>query len=238
MDASDIPTTAARPAPDAASDNDAHHGVERVDVAAVGSTAYRKLYKKRDPIYPKAAHGAFRRAKWAIMGVLLAIYYATPWIRWDRGAGRPDQAVLIDFEGRRFWFGPIELWPQEVYYITGLLILAALGLFLFTALFGRVRCGYACPQTVWTDLFLFVERRIEGDRAAQMLLARQSWTPAKIAKKAAKHGAWLAIAAATGGAWVFYFGDAPTLARQIFAGAASPGVYGRSEEHTSELQSR
>jgi cytochrome c oxidase accessory protein FixG len=201
-------------------------GIEHDDVAAVGSVAYRKLYKKREPIYPKAAHGAFRRAKWAIMGALLAIYYATPWLRWDRGPGRPDQAVLVDFEGRRFWFGPIELWPQEVYYITGLLILAALGLFLFTSLFGRVWCGYACPQTVWTDLYLFVERRIEGDRAAQIRLARQGWTADKIGKKALKHTIWLVIASVTGGAWVFYFGDAPTLTREIFTGAASPAIYG------------
>ncbi|MBU6372104.1 MAG: cytochrome c oxidase accessory protein CcoG [Alphaproteobacteria bacterium] len=202
------------------------HDVERADVEAVGSVAYRKLYKKREPIYPKAAQGVFRRAKWAILGVLLVIYYATPWIRWDRGPGRPDQAVLVDFAGRRFWFGPIELWPQEIYYITGLLILAALGLFLFTSLFGRVWCGYACPQTVWTDLYLWVERRIEGDRAAQIRLAKQGWTLDKIGKKAVKHAAWLAIAAATGGAWVFYFGDAPTLVREIFTGAASPTTYG------------
>ncbi|NDC58481.1 MAG: cytochrome c oxidase accessory protein CcoG [Alphaproteobacteria bacterium] len=216
------------PAPPTGADHDGHaaHGVERADVAAVGSVAYRKLYKKREPIYPKTAQGPFRRAKWAIVFALLGIYYVTPWIRWDRGPGRPDQAVLVDFEGRRFWFGPIELWPQEVYYVTGLLILAALSLFLFTSLFGRVWCGYACPQTVWTDLYLFVERRIEGDRAAQIRLAKQGWTPSKIGKKALKHAAWIAIAAATGGAWVFYFGDAPSLARGIFSGSASPVIYG------------
>ena len=213
------------PALTSAQPEHAAHGVERVDVEAVGSVAYRKLYKKREPIYPKVIVGSFRRAKWAIMGVLLAIYYVTPWIRWDRGPGRPDQAVLVDFEGRRFWFGPIELWPQEVYYITGLLILAALALFLFTALFGRVWCGYACPQTVWTDLYLFVERRIEGDRAAQMRLAKQGWTLDKLGKKLAKHAIWLVIAAGTGGAWVFYFADAPTLTREIFTGQASMAIY-------------
>jgi cytochrome c oxidase accessory protein FixG len=191
----------------------------------VNSPAARKLYKKRQPIYPKAVHGAFRRLKWAIMVVLLGVYYATPWIRWDRGPGRPDQAVLVDFAGRRFYFGPLELWPQEIYYITGLLILSALSLFLFTALFGRVWCGYACPQTVWTDLYLFVERRIEGDRNAQLRLAKSSWTFDKIAKKLTKHALWIAIAAATGGAWVFYFGDAPTLFREIFTGTASATVY-------------
>jgi cytochrome c oxidase accessory protein FixG len=194
-------------------------------VEAVNSAAARKLYKKRQPIYPKAVHGVFRRAKWAFMIVLLGIYYSVPWIRWDRGVGRPDQAVLVDFGAGRFYFGPLELWPQEIYYITGLLILSALALFLFTALFGRVWCGYACPQTVWTDLFLFVERRIEGDRNAQLRLAKAPWSASKITKKATKHALWLLIAAATGGAWVFYFSDAPTLFAQVFTGSASITIY-------------
>ena len=194
-------------------------------VEAVNSAAARKLYAKRQPIYPKAVHGTFRRLKWAMLVVLLGIYYATPWLRWDRGVGRPDQAVLVDFAGKRFYFGPLELWPQEIYYVTGLLILSALGLFLFTALFGRVWCGYACPQTVWTDLYLFVERRIEGDRNAQLRLAKGPWNADKIRKKLTKHALWIAIAAATGGAWVFYFGDAPSLFREIFTGTASPTIY-------------
>lgn len=202
------------------------HGAPTEAVEAVGSVAYRKLYKKREPIYPKAVQGRFRQIKWAMLWVLLGVYYVVPWIRWDRGAGRVDQFAMVDFEGRRFYFGPLELWPQETAYITGVLILASLGLFLFTALFGRVWCGYACPQTVWTDLFLWVERRIEGDRSAQIRLAKAPWSTSKLAKKLSKHAIWLAIAAATGGAWVFYFGDAPTLAAEIFTGQASPMIYG------------
>ena len=194
-------------------------------VVAVNSAAARKLYAKRVPIYPKAVRGVYRRLKWAMLIVLLGIYYVTPWIRWDRGQGRPDQAVLVDFGATRFYFGPLELWPQEIYYVTGLLILSALALFLFTALLGRVWCGYACPQTVWTDLYLFVERRIEGDRNAQIRLAAAPWSTSKIGKKLAKHAIWLLIAAATGGAWIFYFGDAPTLLRDIFTGQASATVY-------------
>ncbi|NWG53032.1 MAG: cytochrome c oxidase accessory protein CcoG [Hydrogenophilaceae bacterium] len=197
----------------------------RIDVEAVNTPAARKLYKKRVQIYPKLVHGRFRAIKWAAMTVLLGIYYLTPWIRWDRPGAAPDQAVLVDFEGRRFYFFFIELWPQEVYYITGLLILAALGLFLVTALFGRVWCGYACPQTVWTDLYIHVERLIEGDRSARIRLDKAPWTLGKAARKLAKHGLWLLIAAATGGAWVFYFGDAPTLFREIFTGQASPTIY-------------
>lgn len=194
-------------------------------VRAVNSKAARALYKKREQIYPKLAHGFFRNVKWAAMVALLAIYYITPWIRWDRGVGRPDQAVLIDFEGRRFFFFFIELWPQEVYYIVGLLVLAAFGIFLSSALFGRVWCGYACPQTVWTDLYIYVERWIEGDRNERMRLAKAPLSLSKVRKKTAKHALWLLIAAATGGAWIFYFGDAPTLFGQIFTGQASASVY-------------
>jgi cytochrome c oxidase accessory protein FixG len=201
------------------------HEAMRIDVEAVNSKAARALYKKRTPIYPKIGGGKFRTLKWGAMIVLLAIYYLTPWIRWDRGAGAPDQAVLVDFEGRRFYFFFIELWPQEVYYITGLLIVAAVGIFLSSALFGRVWCGYACPQTVWTDLYIHVERWIEGDRNARMRLDKAPLSFDKARKKIAKHLLWIAIAALTGGAWVFYFGDAPTLLREIFAGQASPEIY-------------
>lgn len=196
-----------------------------VDARAVNSKQARQLYKKREQIYPKLAHGAFRNLKWAAMIVLLGIYYITPWLRWDRGIGRPDQGVLIDFEGRRFYFFFIELWPQEVYYITGLLVLAAFGIFLSSALFGRVWCGYACPQTVWTDLYIYVERAIEGDRNARMRLDKAPMSLAKAMKKTSKHAVWLLIAAATGGAWVFYFADAPTLFTALFTGQASVTAY-------------
>lgn len=196
-----------------------------IEARAVNSKEWRALYKRREQIYPKLAHGVFRNLKWAAMIVLLGIYYLTPWIRWDRGVGHPDQAVLIDFEGRRFYFFFIELWPQEVYYITGLLILASLAIFLSSALFGRVWCGYACPQTVWTDLYIYVERLVEGDRNQRMRLDKATMSLEKARKKITKHALWILIAAATGGAWVFYFGDAPTLFREIFTGTASVSAY-------------
>ncbi len=199
--------------------------VETVDVKGAGWRERSPLYAARPRIHPKLAHGTFRRLKWAVMGVTLAIYYLTPWIRWDRGTGAPGQAVLIDFPARKFYFFFIEIWPQEVYYVTGLLILAALTLFLTTSLAGRVWCGYTCPQTVWTDLFLVVERWIEGDRNARIRLDRQPWGAAKIARKAAKHAVWLLIALGTGGAWVFYFADAPTLAGQLLAFDAPMAAY-------------
>lgn len=206
-------------------DTTARDGEHVIDARAVNSKEARQLYKKREQIYPKLAQGFYRNLKWAAMIVLLGIYYITPWLRWDRGEGRVDQAVLVDFAGRRFYFFFIELWPQEVYNITGLLILAAFGIFLSSALFGRVWCGYACPQTVWTDLYIYVERAIEGDRNARMRLDKAPWSLAKAAKKISKHLVWILIAAATGGAWVFYFADAPTLFREIFTGTADPAAY-------------
>ncbi|HEX4569993.1 MAG TPA: 4Fe-4S binding protein, partial [Dongiaceae bacterium] len=143
-------------------------GVDQFDVRPVNKRSTQALYKKREKIHPKRAKGFFRRLKWIVMAVTLTIYYLTPWLRWDRGPGAPDQAVLIDFPERRFYFFFIEIWPQEVYYLTGLLIMAGIGLFLMTSIAGRVWCGYACPQTVWTDLFLVVERAVEGDRNARI----------------------------------------------------------------------
>lgn len=138
-----------------------------------------------------------------------------PWLRWDRGSDAPNQAVLIDLNHTRAYFFDIEIWPQEVYFITGILILAAVGLFFVTSMFGRVWCGYACPQTVWTDLFVWVERLIQGDRNARKKLDESPWTFDKIRKKGLTHLIWLAIGLCTGGAWVFYFNDAPTLLDQI-----------------------
>ena len=204
---------------------EAAEGVARSDAQASNSAANRKLYKSRVPIYPKEVGGLYRNLKWAMMAVTLTIYYLTPWIRWDRGPSLPNQAVLVDFAHERFYFFFIEIWPQEVVYITGLLILSAVALFLVNALFGRLWCGYSCPQTVWTDLFIWVETRIEGDRSARIRLAAAPWTAGKVAKRVTKHAIWLLFAVATGGAWVFYYNDAPTLLNQLIHGGASVSVY-------------
>ena len=174
-----------------------------------------QLFAKKARVYPKRVWGTFRKLKWVSMVVLLGIYYLAPFLRWDRGAHAPDQAILIDMPARRAYFFFIEIWPQEVYYLTGILILAAVALFFVTSLFGRVWCGYACPQTVWTDLFVWVERIVQGDRVKRMRLAEASWGFEKIWKMALTHSLWLVIGLLTGGAWVFYFNDAPTLLEQI-----------------------
>lgn len=193
---------------------------ERVDLTPVDSEdiSLWHLFEARKPVYQAKVKGTFRRIKWVVMAVLLGIYYLLPWVRWERGPGAPDQAILVDTINRKFYFFFIELWPQEVFYFTGLLLLAALGLFFATSLLGRVWCGYACPQTVWTDLFLTVERFFEGDRAAQMKLAKAPWGLDKLQRKVSKHVVWLLIGLATGGAWVFYFQDAPTLWRDMLNG--------------------
>ena len=180
-------------------------------VGSAPDTDPPNLFAAREPIFPRRVSGFFRSLKWWIMAVTLGIYYLTPWIRWDRGPALPDQAVLIDLAGRRFYFFWIEIWPHEFYFVAGLLIMAGLGLFLFTSALGRVWCGYTCPQTVWTDLFILVERWVEGDRNARIKLLRQKYDFRKLRLRLTKWTLWLLIAIATGGAWVFYFADAPTL---------------------------
>ena len=178
------------------------------------------LYAPRRKIYPQSVTGFFRRIKWAVLIATLGVYYLLPFVRWDRGPNAPHQAVLIDFPNRRFYFFPIEIWPQEVYYLTGLLILAALTLFLMNAVAGRLWCGYLCPQTVWTDLFFAIERFVEGDRRDHMQRDARRWTAATWARKGVKHGLWLLVAWWTGGAWVLYFADAPTLVKDLATGQA------------------
>jgi cytochrome c oxidase accessory protein FixG len=173
------------------------------------------LYAPRKKIYPQAVHGRFRRIKWTILALTLAIYYLLPFVRWDRGPDQPSQAVLVDLPHRRFYFFFIELWPQEVYYFTGLLILAAMVLFLMNAVAGRVWCGYLCPQTVWTDLFDAVERLVEGDRRERMMSDQRPMTFTHLRRLVTKHALWLLIAWWTGGAWVLYFADAPTLMKEL-----------------------
>jgi len=184
-----------------------------------------RLYAAREPVFPRRVAGSFRTLKWWIMAATLGIYYLTPWIRWDRGPALPDQAVLVDLAGRRFYFFMIEIWPHEFYFVAGLLIMAGLGLFLFTSALGRVWCGYACPQTVWTDLFITVERWIEGDRNARVRLWKQDWDGRKLRLRLLKWSLWLVIAVATGGAWVFYFADAPTLLADLVTLRAHPVAY-------------
>ncbi len=183
-----------------------------------------KYFAKQEKIYPKHVGGRYRKIKWAMMILTLGIYYTVPFLRWDRGPHAPNQAILIDLEhARGYWFW-IEIWPQEVYILTGVLILAAIGLFCVTSIFGRVWCGYVCPQTVWTDLFVWVERLVQGDRNARQKLSKGRWTFDKIRKIFTTHFIWLLIGWVTAGSFVLYFNDAPTLVRSFFALDVSPTI--------------
>lgn len=183
------------------------------------------LFAASRKVYPQSVSGPFRRAKWLILVLCLGVYYLLPFLRWDRGPYLPNQAVLADIANNRFYFFFIEIWPQEVYYFTGLLILAAFVLFLMNAVAGRVWCGYLCPQTVWTDLFLAVERFFEGDRRERMRRDAEPWSVDTLWRKTAKHAVWLIIAWWTGGAWVLYFADAPTLVRELATFTAPLSAY-------------
>ncbi|MDX1948902.1 MAG: cytochrome c oxidase accessory protein CcoG [Rickettsiales bacterium] len=174
-------------------------------------------FEKKKKIYPQRVWGRYRKIKWVITIIALIVYYFAPWLRWERGPHAPDQAILIDMANRRGYFFMFEIWPQEVYILTGILIVAALGLFFVTSMFGRVWCGYFCFQTIWTDFFIWVERIVQGNRNDRMALDKQKLFQdgkinfKKIWKKTLTHIIWLLIGLMTGGAWVFYFNDAPTL---------------------------
>ncbi len=180
--------------------------------AAAGESLEQSLYEVRRKIYPRAVHGAFARWRWALVFATQIVFYGTAWLQWN---GR--QAVLFDLAGRKFSLFGLVLWPQDIVYLTVVLVLSALALFLFTAIAGRLWCGYACPQTVYTEIFLWIERKIEGEHMARAKLDRAAAGPRKVALKAAKHGAWIALSLWTGFTFVGYF----TPIRELAVGVAS-----------------
>ena len=192
---------------------------------ATKPTGEELLYAETIKIQPRKVKGTFRSFKWYAMILLLAVWHIAPFIRWDRGPDAPDQAILIDLAGHRAYFFFIEIWPQEVYYLTGILMMAAIALFLMSAAAGRIWCGFLCWQTVYTDLFVAVERWVIGDRNVRIALDRGPWTSKKIVKFAAVQVLWLLISAACGIGFALYFGDAVTLLPKILTGAADSGIY-------------
>ncbi|MEM7524225.1 MAG: 4Fe-4S dicluster domain-containing protein [Pseudomonadota bacterium] len=177
------------------------------------------------PVYPQSVKGPIRTRKTIVLIALLALYYILPFLRWDRGPSAPDQAVLLDFASGHFYFFFLELWIQDLILAAGLMIASAVGLFFVSTLYGRVWCGFTCPQTLWTDLFMFVERWIEGDRNARMRLDADPHAPGRLQKKILKHAVWILISVLTGGAFIFYFNDAPTTFVAIFDGTAPLSVH-------------
>jgi len=195
-------------------------------VTAVNKDAKSQaLYAARKKIFPRKVKGNFRRFKWIMLIFTLGIYYITPWLRWDRGEFAPNQFLLLNIEHRRFYFAFIEIWPQEFYYVAGMLIMAGIGLFLTTSAVGRAWCGYACPQTVWTDLFMLVDRIAEGDRNARIKLDKAPMSFSKFTKRATKHVLWILISIITAITFTLYFANAPDFIIDLFTFKAPNVAY-------------
>jgi cytochrome c oxidase accessory protein FixG len=177
---------------------------------AAPKTAIIKMYAAREEIYPREIKGRYASLRWVCVWLTQLVFYGLPWLNWN---GR--QAVLFDLEARKFYIFGAVLWPQDFIYLAVLLIICAYGLFLFTAVAGRVWCGYACPQTVYTEIFMWIERKIEGTRSARMRLDKQPLSAEKLAKKTAKHVAWGAVALWTGVTFVGYFTPIQKLIGEI-----------------------
>jgi cytochrome c oxidase accessory protein FixG len=172
------------------------------------------LYEVSRKIYPRAVRGWFAAWRWTLVWATQLVFYGGAWLTWN-----DRQAVLFDIAHRKFYLFGLVFWPQDIIYLTVLLIISALALFLFTALAGRLWCGYACPQTVYTEIFLWIERLIEGDRNARMRLDGEKLSGRKILRKGAKHGAWLVVSLWTGITFVGYF----TPIRELVT--AAPGAW-------------
>jgi cytochrome c oxidase accessory protein FixG len=185
---------------------------------SAGGTALAEtqLYEAHKKVYPRAVHGWFAAWRWTLVWATQLVFYGGAWLTWN---GR--QAILFDIAQRKFYIFGLVFWPQDIIYLTVLLIISALGLFLFTAVAGRLWCGYACPQTVYTEIYLWVERVIEGDRNARLRLDRGPLTPRKLFLKSAKHAAWIALALWTGFTFVGYF----TPIRELWSEVLSLGAW-------------
>jgi cytochrome c oxidase accessory protein FixG len=181
------------------------------------------LFAAKKRLYPQNVKGRIRRLKWILNTVFLSIYTLSPFIRFNRGESAPNQAILIDFPSSKIYFFNIEIWPQEVYYLMGILILAAVALFFVTSLFGRIWCGYACFQTVWTDIFIGLERLFQGDRNDRILLDRKN-NFKKFFRKSLTHLSWVIVSILTGYAFACYFNDAFSLTKNILHGEISLNV--------------
>ena len=158
------------------------------------------LYQAHKKIYPRSVSGLFSKWRWGLVFLTQIVFYGLPWLEWGQ-----RQAVLFDLGVRRFYIFGLVLYPQDFIYLTGILVISALALFLFTAVAGRQWCGYACPQTVYTEIFLWIEKKIEGDRSARMRLDDAPMSPVKFSRKAAKQLVWIAVALWTGFTFVGYF---------------------------------
>ncbi len=188
------------------------------------SDAREHDYQARIAIYPRSVKGRFRTLKWGILALAYAVYFLLPWMRWHRDYGAA-QAVLFDIPGRRFYLFDLIVYPQDIFWLAGFLMIAAMLLFLVTGLAGRVFCGYFCFQTLWTDVYMLFERLVQGERPARIRLSKQPWGAEKILKLGTTHALWLLTAFATGLTFTLYWADAPTLFVEFFTGEAPFPAY-------------
>ena len=186
-------------------------------LASVSNEVETALYEVRKKIYPRAVHGRFAAWRWGMVWLTQLVFYGVPWLTWN---GR--QAVLFDLGARKFYIFGYVFWPQDFIFLTGLLVISALALFLFTAVAGRLWCGYACPQTVYTEIFMWIERVVEGDRLRRMRLDKSPLSSRKFTLKALKHALWIALALWTGITFVGYFTPIHVLAGEIANRALGP----------------
>jgi cytochrome c oxidase accessory protein FixG len=186
-------------------------------VVAPTEPRLESLYESERKIYPRAVTGVFARWRWGFVWLTQLVFYGLPWMQWGE-----RQSVLFDLAARRFYIFGYVLYPQEFIYLTGLLVVSALALFLFTAVAGRLWCGFACPQTVYTEMFLWIERKVEGDRNARIRLDAAPMSGRKLARKTSKHLLWLALALWTGFTFVGYFTPIRTLGAQAFTLSFGP----------------
>ena len=170
------------------------------------------LYEAQKKIYPRSISGVFARWRWAMVVLTQLAFYGVPWIEWGQ-----RQMVLFDLGARRFYIFGLVLYPQDFIYLTGLLIISALSLFLFTAVAGRLWCGFACPQTVYTEIFMWIEHKIEGDRSARLRLDKSAWTFEKLWKKSTKQLLWVLFSLWTGFTFVGYFVPIRELGAELLA---------------------
>jgi len=188
--------------------------IQAVPATAPGSQERREevvsLYKKTEKIYAREVQGLFTKWRWVFVWLTQIVFYGTPWLSWN-----DRQAVLFDLTTRRFYMFNLVLYPQDFIYLTALLVISAYGLFLFTTVAGRLWCGFACPQSVYTEIFMWMERKIEGDRAKRMKLDKSAWSTAKLGRKVAKHAAWISFALWTGYTFVGYFTPIRVLAVEV-----------------------
>lgn len=181
-------------------------------------------FQERIEIFPRSVKGRYRSIKTGVLILAYSVYFLLPWLRWTREVG-PEQAILFDIDGRRFYIFDLVVYAQDIFWLAGLLLIAAFLLFFVTGLAGRVFCGYFCFQTLWTDVFVYIERLVQGERNARIKLSQAPWSNDKVIKIGLTHFLWVLVALLTGLSFTLYWGNAPELIIHMLTGDAPFAAY-------------